>query len=278
MRPNGLRGRVKRALLRTISRLNLLLPVYRVYEAVRAVRFGRGPRAAGGLPVPPRRLLITVAGNPDPGWFLESGRQTAGAIRDALDRRGVDVGQVEAMLDFGCGCGRVVRHWADLPRTRLVGSDYNARLVAWCRTNLPFAHFDRNELAPPVRYSDGEFDVVYALSVFTHLPEELQHRWLDEFARVLRPGGHLLLTLHGDPYLERLTAVEQAAFRQGELVVRWAEVAGSNLCTAFHPRTWIESNLRAPLDLVEQVDEGAAGMPRQDLYVFRRRPEAEGVA
>jgi hypothetical protein len=53
-------------------------------------------------------------------------------------------------------------------------------------------------------------------------------------------------------------------------VVRWGEVAGSNLCTAFHPRTWIASHLRAPLDLVEQLDEGAAGMPRQDLYVFTR--------
>jgi SAM-dependent methyltransferase len=273
VKPDRLRGRVKRGLLRTISRLHLLLPVYRVYEAVRAVRFGRGPSEgeAGGLPVPPRRLLITVAGNPDPAWFLESGRQTAGAIRGALERRGVAIEQVGAMLDFGCGCGRVVRHWADLPRTRLVGSDYNARLVAWCRANLPHAHFDRNELAPPTRYDHGEFDVVYALSVFTHLPQELQHRWLDEFARVLRPGGHLLLTLHGDPYLERLTADEQAAFRRGELVVRWAEVAGSNLCTAFHPRTWIASHLRAPLDLVEQVDEGAVGMPRQDLYVFQRR-------
>jgi SAM-dependent methyltransferase len=210
-----------------------------------------------------------VAGTPDSAWFLESGRETAGAIRGALERRGVDVAQVESMLDFGCGCGRVVRHWAGLP-TRLVGSDYNAPLIAWCRANLPFAHFHQNELEPPLRYEDGEFDVVYALSVFTHLPEDLQQRWLQELARVLRPGGHLLLTLHGDAYLERLTREEQAAYGRGELVVRWAEVAGSNLCTAFHPRAYVESRLTGPVELVEAVDEGAAGMPHQDLYVFRR--------
>lgn len=267
------RVRVKRALLQTISRLHLLLPAYRAYEAVRSLRIGRATsEAADGLPVPPRRLLLTVAGTPDPAWFLESGRETADGIRSALERRGVDIGQVEALLDFGCGCGRVTRHWADLPHTRIVGSDYNARLVAWCRTGLPFAHFDQNALAPPLRYDDGEFDVVYALSVFTHLPEDLQQRWMQELARVLRPGGHLLLTLHGDRYLERLTTDEQAAYGQGELVVRWAEVAGSNLCTAFHPRAYVESRLAGPVELVEAVDEGAAGMPYQDLYVFERAP------
>jgi SAM-dependent methyltransferase len=268
--PDLARVRVKRTLLQTISRLHLLLPAYRAYEAVRSLRIrGRTPEA-DGLPVPPPRLLVTVAGTPDPDWFLESGRETAGAIRGALERRGVDIAQVEAMLDFGCGCGRVIRHWADLPPTRLVGSDYNARLVAWCRGNLTFAQFDRNELAPPLRYDDGAFDVVYALSVFTHLPEDLQQRWMQELTRVLRPGGHLLLTLHGDAYLERLTADEQASYRRGALVVRWAEVAGSNLCTAFHPRAYVESRLDGPVALVEAVDEGAAGMPHQDLYVFQR--------
>jgi SAM-dependent methyltransferase len=267
--PDRARVRVKRALLRTISRLHLLLPTYRAYEALRSLGSRGRPEVADGLPVPPARLRVTVAGTPDSAWFLESGRLTAGAIRSALERREVEVGQVDAILDFGCGCGRVMRQWAGLP-ARLAGSDYNARLVAWCRANLPFAHFDQNELAPPLRYDDGEFDVVYALSVFTHLPEELQQRWLQELTRVLRPGGHLLLTLHGDAYLERLNADEQAAYRRGELVVRWAEVAGSNLCTAFHPRAYVESRLTGPVELVEAVDEGAAGMPRQDLYVFQR--------
>ena len=267
--PDPARVRAKRALLRTLSRLHLLLPVYRVYEAVRSLRFGGRAREADGLPVPPRRLLLTVGGTPDVAWFLESGRETADGIRSALERHGVDIAQVESMLDFGCGCGRVVRHWAGLP-ARLVGSDYNARLVAWCRANLPFAHFDQNELGPPLRYEDGEFDVVYALSVFTHLPEDLQQRWLQELARVLRPGGHLLLTLHGDAYLERLTGDEHAAYGRGELVVRWAEVAGSNLCTTFHPRAYVESRLTGPVELVEAVDEGAAGQPHQDLYVFQK--------
>jgi SAM-dependent methyltransferase len=268
--PDRARVRVKRTLLRTISRLHLLLPVYRAYEAARALRFWGRSGEADGLPVPPPRLLVTVAGTPDPAWFLESGRLTAGAIRNALERQGVDVAQVASMLDFGCGCGRVIRHWSELPETRLAGSDYNPRLIAWCSANLPFAHFDQNQLGPPLRYGDGEFDVVYGLSVFTHLPEELQQRWMQELTRVVRPGGHLLLTLHGDAYLERLTADEQAAYGRGELVVRWAEVAGSNLCTAFHPRSWVESRLVGRVELVEAVDEGAAGMPHQDLYVFRR--------
>jgi len=69
------------------------------------------------------------------------------------------------------------------------GSDYNPRLVRWCRESLPFADFRVNGLQPPLPYADGELEFVYAISIFTHLTEALQDAWLQELARVLAPGG-----------------------------------------------------------------------------------------
>src|SRR5207244_2931679 len=136
--------------------------------------------------------------------------------------------EIDSVLDFGCGCGRVTRYWNDFGG-EVSGSDVSAKAVAWCRANLTFARFEVNRLAPPLAFPDEQFDLVYALSVFTHLTEELQLAWRDELRRVLRPGGRLFVTTHGRSYAPRLDAGERERFEQGELVVRWSDVPGTNL-------------------------------------------------
>lgn len=222
------------------------------------------------LPVPPAALLMRVAGSPNVRWFLEGGRLALTSITDALDRQGVAAGNLDTVLDFGCGCGRVVRHWPGVSGATMSGVDYNPELIGWCRKNLPFGAFQVNQLAPPLAFGDASFDLVYALSVFTHLPEALQNAWLDELARVLRPGGHLLLTLHGEHYRPELTDAERAVFDADDLVVRHAIVAGTNRCTTFHPPAYVQQQMQRGLTLVEHLPEGAAGNPFQDLVLFHK--------
>ena len=262
---------MKRWGLNLLGRLGLLRAAFRGYEWARALAAGRAPAAEDGLPVPPPRLIVRVAGTPDVTWFLESGRLAAEAIRSTLAQAGRPVEELDAMLDFGCGCGRVTRRWASLNGTEVHGSDQSAAAVEWCRRNLPFARFATNRLEPPLAYRDAGFDLVYALSVFTHLPEELQRGWADELARVLRPDGLLLLTVHGERYRKRLTPAERAEFDAGRLVVRWEQGAGSNLCSAFHPPSYVQERLAAAFDVVEFMPEGATGNPHQDLYLLRKR-------
>jgi SAM-dependent methyltransferase len=263
---------VKTLALRALRRLRLLRPAYRAYERASALRprRGPGPAADDGLPVPPPQLIVRVAGTPDVEWFLRGGRLAAGSIRAALWRQGRRLEDLAALLDFGCGCGRVLRNWHALPGTEVAGSDTSEQAVEWCRANLPFARVELNALEPPLAFDDDSFDLVYALSVFTHLPEDLQHRWMHELARVLRPGGFLLLTTHGEHYVPRLDAAERERFEAGEVVVRWEEVAGTNLCTTFHPPDWVRRRLGAAFEPLDFVAEGARGNPHQDLFLFRR--------
>ena len=55
-----------------------------------------------------------------------------------------------------------------------------------------------------------------AISVLTHLPVKTQLAWRDELGRVLRPGGHLLLTVHGEAYFEQLTNEERLIYAEGD--------------------------------------------------------------
>ena len=262
---------MKNLLLRALERLRVLRPAYRLYERALTLKPGRIPPVADdGLPVPPRDLIVRVTGSADPEWFVESGRLAAGSIRAALMRNGLNVEQFASLLDFGCGCGRVIRSWRALPSTQVHGSDYSDKAIRWSRANLPFARFETNGLAPPLGYEDAAFDFVYALSVFTHLPEDLEQAWMRELARVVRPGGYLVITTHGEAYRSRLNREERERFDRGELVVRWQQVAGSNLCAAYHPPSYVE-RLADGFEVVDFAPEGAKGNPQQDQCLLRRR-------
>ncbi len=208
--------------------------------------------------------MVRVAGTGDADWFLRGGR----AGYDAIATH-VPLGEIQSVLDFGCGCGRVTRWWHDF-HGEVSGSDVSLPAIDWCRDNLPFARFEQNALAPPLVFADESFDLVYALSVFTHLTADLQLAWRDELQRVLRPGGLLLLTTHGRSYMPRLGDDERPRFEQGELVVRWGEVAGTNLCSAYHPESYLRETFARGFSFVELEPEGARGNPTQDLVVLRK--------
>jgi SAM-dependent methyltransferase len=119
-------------------------------------------------------------------------------------------------------------------------------------------------------YADGQFDFIYALSVFTHLPEAQQRPWIRELRRVAAPGAHVLLSLHGESYVPDLTAEEKQHFVSGRLVVRAGEAAGRNACGAYHPPSYVREVLADGFRLVDHLPEAALGNPHQDLVLLRK--------
>ena len=213
---------------------------------------------------------LAGTGGSDIGAFLNSTYQAADSIRWILEKNGLDIAQFHALLDFGCGCGRVIRRWQALTGVEIHGVDYNPDLIEWCRAHLTFAHFQVNLLEPPLAYADSSFDFIYALSVFTHLPEELQQAWMAELTRVLRPGGYLLLSLHGDYYLPQLTSAERERYHDGKWVVKYEQVAGTNLCAAFCSSAYVKQSLARGVEVIDFVPQGATGNPHQDAYLLRK--------
>jgi len=254
-----------------LDRTRLLLPAERLREGWLSLRVHE-QEAVGtdGLPVPPARLRLLVDGRTgDANAFLRLGAQMCDSIQAAAAGAGAPVGRMRAILDFGCGCGRVARHWP-LDGPEVYGCDYNPDLVAWCTANLPNLWATRNQLAPPTPYVTGSFDLVYALSVFSHLDEVLQRGWLAEFRRLLRPGGLLVLSVLGERMRHRLSVEEQQRFDCGEMVVQRPRMAGRNLCTVYHPRSYVEEELLASFSEVRRFDLGSPSqVVLQDAYLAR---------
>src|SRR5262249_50601987 len=135
----------------------------------------------------------------------------------------------------------------------------------------PFAHFAVNALESPLDYDMESFDVIYALSVFTHLPQRLQAHWMSEMRRVLKPGGVLVMSLHGDALLGKLSRAERTDYRAGHLVVRTGDLPGTNHCAAFHPSAYVRSVMAEGFDILEMAPEGATGNPPQDAWLLRKK-------
>jgi 2-polyprenyl-3-methyl-5-hydroxy-6-metoxy-1,4-benzoquinol methylase len=228
-----------------------------------------GQREVGGVALPPSPLRVRVTGTADIFSFLDGGEKAAATVRNLLSRQGVEVAGLGSILDFGCGCGRVLRHWRGLKRTAVHGCDTNADLVRWCQAHLADAEVRVNAREPPLEYGTGQFDVIYAFSVFTHLPAAAQQAWLAEFRRILRPSGHLIFSSHGSHYQDRLSPAEEARFDRGELVVRHVWASGTNYCNTFHPECWVRKVLLDGWEVLDFVPCGALGNPMQDAWVVR---------
>lgn len=228
-----------------------------------------------GLPVPPPEMVHLVAGMFDwdeiYGMFHSGGELGARSIAGVLEKNGLDIKGFDSILDFGCGCGRVIRHWLPLTAAKLHGSDYNPYLVDWCRANLQFAEFTVNGVAPPFDYEDEQFDFVYAVSIFTHFLEVMQVPWAREVARVLRPGGYALLTTSGQGRIDVASDADRERFESGELLVQREELAGTNAVATHHPERYLREILapQGGFEVVDFVPDGQKDA-QQDSLLLRR--------
>jgi SAM-dependent methyltransferase len=165
------------------------------------------PAAPAAIPLPPPELrsIVVGAGVPD-HEFVASGPRHLSPFLDLYEKHATIRPPRPRILDFGCGCGRLTRHLNDDARFETFACDLNHDHVAWCQANLPNVCTKQNGQAPPLPFDAGSFDLIYALSVITHLPENASLAWVADVARLLRPGGIAILTTHGYPCLSTMVA------------------------------------------------------------------------
>jgi SAM-dependent methyltransferase len=196
---------------------------YRGLEAADHLAVGvRNLRRRDELALPPMRLRARV-GSRGAAEFLRAGRDCADALDAAAQAHlGLSIGAGGRTLDFGCGCGRTLRHFAPL---RIEGCDVDRTAIAWLQRHVGRQRFVVNEFSPPLPFPAATFDLVYSVSIFTHLSERSQLAWLQEIARVLKPGAGALLTVqseHALPFfldgvLEISTSMQQRIAGHGPL-------------------------------------------------------------
>ncbi|MBL8516655.1 MAG: class I SAM-dependent methyltransferase [Betaproteobacteria bacterium] len=168
------------------------------------------------LPIPPAENRMRV-GSRSVWKFMAAGRRCYLPIKQAMQKFGGPSKGETRVLDLGAGVGRVMQYFLSDPVT-LYTSDVDETAREYIAKNFPDVHAGSNNFAPPLGFKDSFFDVVYAVSVWTHLAPELQIPWLREVKRVLKPGGIALITTIGPYGYQRGTHLQAVSFGLNELV------------------------------------------------------------
>lgn len=257
--------------LRTIGFLRLFDWLHYRWEKIRFRQANRDFREENpDVKLPPDYLLYESYQLNYKKYYTD-GLDSAGWLTDHLSKH-IKLVNLK-ILDWGCGPGRIIRH---LPEVAGLGcsfycADYNAQTIEWCKNNLPGISFVKNGLKAKLPFDSAFFDVIYGISVFTHLSEEKHHDWTTELFRILKPGGILFITTQGENFIVKLTESEKAVFGSGNLVERAKVKEGHRTFSAFQPATFMR-RLFAGAEILEHIEEKPApgrGIP-QDIWIIKK--------
>lgn len=174
-------------------------------DRVRLVRWKREHRYE--RPIPGFSLRTRVGAGTSIDHFVNSGERNAGEFKSLFQSHGHPLETGTRLLDFGCGCGRILIHIAHDPAARsmqLVGCDVDPTATRWLGRRVPRIETHATGFMPPLPFPDGHFDRLYSYSIFTHLTEAQQDAWLAELGRVLAPGGVGILTVNGRTFFDMI--------------------------------------------------------------------------
>jgi len=106
-----------------------------------------------------------------------------------------------AVLDLGMGAGRTTLHLSPLA-AEYVGIDYSPAMVAHTSARFPGQRIELGDARDLSRFADGTFDLVlFSYNGIGAVDHEGRLRILGEVARVLRPGGVFLFSVHNRDFV-----------------------------------------------------------------------------
>jgi SAM-dependent methyltransferase len=226
-----------------------------------------------------------VAWRNGPDWYFRVGRQAFYAILPALSY--TPKGKISTILDLASGCGRVSRHLrAGFPDAEITACDVLEYAVDFCAQKLGCRPLYSNSDLTCVNFGN-KFDLIWAGSLFTHLPFAIFKNWTRFLTDWLTDDGILVITLHGSwifemhknhvkvidkeafERLEREFKLTGLAFQQYTHIPTAAEVPYG--ISAFSPHLTVESLSDIPsIRIAAYTERGWAD--NQDILVVMKRP------
>ena len=210
--------------------------------------------------------------------YLADGWRTLSELVLLLERAGHCLSGCKQVLEFASGHGRFTRHLVKaLGHERVTVSDVVPGAVAFSTAQFGVRGFVSTS-EPAALAWPGRYDLVFVLSLFSHLPRATWAAWLRRLWDAVAPGGVLVFTTHGDFAAQRagVTLDEQGFQFVGASESTAIDV--QEYGTAFTSPGFVQAQIEALVPVPARWSvEPAWFCAHQDAFVLQR-PDAEGAA
>ena len=186
--------------------------------------------------------------------------------------------EVPTILDWGCGTGRVIQHVHSFaPYALLYGADSNTGMIQWNSKNLSGIHFTDIESIPPTAYPSNYFNLIFGISVFTHLSKNATLEWIIELHRIIQTDGILLVTTHGSFFMPQLFATEKKQLQEtGFFATSFSAnntLTGNRNDTSYHTQAFFEELISDYFKIISIYDgsKHPEKMGGQDLWILQKK-------
>lgn len=128
--------------------------------------------------------------------YIVDGHNHAKQVLSLIDRLSLQRDRYR-VLEFAAGFGRITRHLKVLaPDLQLSASDIHDDACHFLETEIGIPAFV-SSLAPDALSVGKDYDLIFVVSLFSHLPANRFGSWLKALHDCLAPGGCLMFTTHG---------------------------------------------------------------------------------
>jgi SAM-dependent methyltransferase len=141
-----------------------------------------------------------AGGRWDADEFFATGTREVGVVMEQAAAWGAPASRRTA-LDFGCGIGRLSQALAE-HFDQVYGVDISPKMIELARQhNRKGARVEYvcNTTGDLSRFADGSIDMIYSWITLQHVRPRYARRYINEFLRVLAPGGLLLFQYPSKP-------------------------------------------------------------------------------
>ena len=174
--------------------------------------------------------------------YLSDGWRTLSELMLLLETVDKPLSKTGSVLEFAAGFGRFTRHLVKVLPGRVTCTDVMPGSVDFLREQFCVEGFysshEPEKVSLPAKY-----DLVFVLSMFTHLPTRMWVPWLRALQRMVKPGGLLVFSVHNEDVAREIGVGFNPAGTHFIASSESSSIDGQTYGTTFTTRKFVEDSV-----------------------------------
>lgn len=200
--------------------------------------------------------------------YLSDGWRTLSELMLLLESVDKPLSKTTSVLEFAAGFGRFTRHLVKALPGRVTCSDVMPGSVAFLQDQFGVESFESSHDPEKITHA-GQYELVFVLSMFTHLPIRMWAPWLRALKRMVKPGGMLVFSVHNEQVANEIGVVFDAGGTHFIASSESPSIDAQTYGTTFTTRKFVEETVASACGAEPLFYKALAFWNGQDAVVVR---------